>query len=172
MVAAGDRRAWREVNGGQAWGSQPMQTLHFGLGSAPRADSVVIYWPSRKITRLLNVPGDVFVNADEDTTSSIDTTKVPAVAALRQNTPNPFAGETRIRFDVPRGASHRVRISIYDVTGRLERLLVDRDFAPASGLEARWDGTLSDGRRARAGVHFYRLEVNGQALTRKLMLVR
>lgn len=172
MAAAGDRRAWREVNGGQAWGSQPMQTLHFGLGSAPRADSVVIYWPSRKITRLLNVPGDVFVNADEDTTSSIDTTRVPAVAALGQNTPNPFAGETRIRFDVPRGATRRVRISIYDVTGRLERLLVDRDFAPASGLEARWDGTLSDGRPARMGVHFYRLEVNGQALTRKLMLVR
>ncbi len=174
MMAAGSRRAWREVNGGQAWGCQPMQTLHFGLGTAAQADSVVIYWPSRKVTHLVHVPGDVLVNADEDTTSSVDTTvTAPAAAALRQNYPNPFKGETRIRFDVPRGAASRhVRLAVYDVAGRLERVLVDADLAPAAGVDARWDGNLSDGRPAHVGVHFYRLEVSGQALTRKLMLVR
>jgi hypothetical protein len=49
--------------------------------------------------------------------------------------------------------TERVRVRIYDVTGRLVRTLADRVFPPGEHTLA-WDGAADDGRRVPRGVFF------------------
>jgi flagellar hook assembly protein FlgD len=75
-----------------------------------------------------------------------------------------------IRYSI--SARGRVRLKIYDVSGRLVRTLVDRVQDPvATGYEVTWDGTRNAGGRAGSGVYFYELDSPGFAATRKLVLI-
>ncbi len=91
--------------------------------------------------------------------------------ALHQNEPNPFRGETAIRFSLDRG--EKVRLELFDVRGRLVRLL-------ESGHELRgegdhhvvWDGRDQRGRPLPSGVYFYKLNAGGKQRARKAILMR
>jgi len=106
---------------------------------------------------------------------------------LAQNRPNPVqGGSTHIDFVVPGavtaagarpgvpaapGADPRVRLQLFDVTGRRVRVLADGALA-AGRHTLVWDGRLEGGRRAPAGIYFYRLELGaGRVETRKLLLL-
>jgi hypothetical protein len=83
--------------------------------------------------------------------------------------PNPFREEALIRFSV--GSPDPVEIAIYDVAGRLVRVL--RDGEQAAGPDAvTWDGRDRFGQRVAAGVYFARLTQNGGSVTSKLALIR
>jgi len=94
---------------------------------------------------------------------------VPAAHALHQNHPNPFGGATRIAFDLPEDT--RVHLTLYDVSGRRVRTLVNGTL-PAGYHEATWDGVMEDGRAAAAGVYFYRIRSGDFLETRRLILTR
>ena len=53
-VGGNVQTAW--ARGAHSYCSQSMKTMTFGIGSAPQADEIVIYWPSGKISRLSAVP--------------------------------------------------------------------------------------------------------------------
>ena len=89
--------------------------------------------------------------------------------ALRQNIPNPFNPETVIRYSVARTGPVAVRI--YNVNGALVRTLVDR-VQPIGEYVARWNGTDDQGRPLPSGAYFYRMESQGFADSRKLILLR
>jgi hypothetical protein len=74
---------------------------------------------------------------------------------LRQNVPNPFNPVTTIAFSVAERG--RVRLAIYDVTGRRVRALVDEALVP-DRYEVRWDGRNDAGLRVSSGVYFYKRE--------------
>lgn len=166
----GGRRETQEVVGGQAWGSQPDQTLHFGLGGSGVVDSLVVYWPSGMRTSTSGVAGDRVITLEEGDTVSTRS-RLPIVASLRPNVPNPFSRSTRIAFDLPAG-SPRVRLAVYDVNGRLERTLVDGIRSPGTNLGVIWDGTANDGTQVASGVHFCLLTVGSRTTARKLLIVR
>jgi glucose/arabinose dehydrogenase len=80
--------------------------------------------------------------------------------------PNPFAGQTRIRF----AASGPALIHIYDVSGRLVQRI---ESAGRGERDAVWDGTGLAGNRASSGVYFARLLVDGKAAgTRRIVLLK
>ena len=89
---------------------------------------------------------------------------------LSRNFPNPFNPSTTIEYRVPSPGS-RVRLSIYDLSGRPVRILVD---AYRSGGEhvAVWRGLDDAGRAAGSGVYFYRLEVGDTKLERKMVMLK
>lgn len=87
---------------------------------------------------------------------------------LLQSLPNPTARGTRIRFDLP--ARSRVALEIYEVSGRRIRTLVDKDLA-AGRHEVDWDGADAHGRRASAGVYFYRLRGIGADQSRRVVVM-
>jgi hypothetical protein len=88
---------------------------------------------------------------------------------LQQNVPNPFNPSTTIRFTIP-NASHVV-LQVYSSSGALVRTLVDR-WKPAGACEVLWDGTYSSGTPAASGVYFYRLRVDKDTSSRKMLLLR
>lgn len=80
--------------------------------------------------------------------------------------PNPFRGETTLRFELPRASL--VRLSLYDTAGRLVRRLGGGPRS-AGPQEERWDGLDRTGRRVAPGVYFVRLETGtGTASARVL----
>lgn len=84
--------------------------------------------------------------------------------------PNPLrAGGTGVRLQFQMAVAGPVRLSIYDVGGRLVRTLRDGHLDAGPG-EAHWDGVAGDGRPVRSGVYFVRLDGPGTALTTRVVV--
>jgi flagellar hook assembly protein FlgD len=83
--------------------------------------------------------------------------------------PNPFNPLTTLRFDVP--VAGGVHFAVYDVAGRLVRVLVAEEL-PAGSHQAVWDGRDSAGRAMASGSYFARLEAGGKVETVRMGLVR
>lgn len=97
---------------------------------------------------------------------------LPTVAALEGALPNPFRGETAVRFAIPASGASSHSIDVFDIAGRLVRTLSDG--AISSGVHSvTWDGRDSSGSRVAAGIYFSRLLVNGEEVqTRKMVHLR
>ena len=65
------------------------------------------------------------------------------------------AGNAKVHFGLANG--DRVKIRMYDVTGRLVRTLADRSFA-AGEYDLSWDGSDDSGSQVARGVYFARVE--------------
>ncbi len=88
---------------------------------------------------------------------------------LRQNQPNPFGAATSISFVIP-DRSH-VTLAVYGANGGLTKVLVDGPVDAGEHVET-WDGRDMKGNEVGSGVYFYRLQMDGLAYTRKMILVR
>jgi hypothetical protein len=94
--------------------------------------------------------------------------------ALRSVTSNPFTGSATVAFAVA-GGSARAELAIYDVSGRLVRVLHRGQAGPAeSGAETSvtWDGADGAGNRVAPGVYFVKLSAEGSAAMTKLVLAK
>jgi hypothetical protein len=83
--------------------------------------------------------------------------------------PNPFNPVTSIAFSLP--ARSMVELDVLNANGELVKTLVQEEL-PAGEQRASWDGTDSTGRAVSSGVYFYRLRAGGQALSRKMVLLK
>lgn len=81
--------------------------------------------------------------------------------------PNPFRSATTLRFALAQAG--RVRVEIFDASGRLVRRLFDGDAAEGAHAVA-WDGADGSGRQARSGAFLYRV-IDG-ARTRSGIVVK
>jgi hypothetical protein len=89
--------------------------------------------------------------------------------SLSPSFPNPFGPATTVRFELPQ-RSH-VSLRVYDVAGRLVRVLADVDM-PAGSHIASWDARDDSGRLVAAGVYFCRLAAGDRSETRRMVLIR
>ena len=87
---------------------------------------------------------------------------------LAQNYPNPFSPyregisnnpNTAINFSLP--AAGNVKLNIYDLTGRLVRVLVAGEMNVGRYME-RWDGRDNFGQVVAAGTYLYQIVVKGE----------
>jgi hypothetical protein len=97
------------------------------------------------------------------------TTDLPLTFAINQNTPNPFASATNIRFAIP--DAKPVTLKIYNVEGRLVRDLIDRTM-PAGRHEVTWDGRDATGARVTSGVYFYKFAAGTFTAERKMVVLQ
>ncbi|HMU42502.1 MAG TPA: T9SS type A sorting domain-containing protein [Ignavibacteriaceae bacterium] len=97
----------------------------------------------------------------------------PAEFSLSQNYPNPFNPSTIIKFNIPSVGTLRetfVQLKVYDVLGNEVANLVD-EFRPAGAYEV--ELSTSDGAyKLSSGVYFYQLKIDGQTITRKMILMK
>lgn len=97
---------------------------------------------------------------------------LPANWVLTQNVPNPFNPTTTIAYDIPAGAGAvKVRLTVYDVAGRVVRHLVNRDNGPGRYAVV-WNGRDDQGGQVATGVYFYRLDAGSFRETRKMLLLK
>jgi hypothetical protein len=113
--------------------------------------------------------GPVYVTYDPSTPVAVgDPGESPLAMAAPY--PNPGRGAVSVRFSLA-SAESRVRLGVFDITGRLVRSLVDGPLA-AGERNATWDGTAELGQPVQSGVYFLRLDTGAQSLTRKLLYLR
>jgi len=99
------------------------------------------------------------------TESSVDNeTVVLDKFALKQNFPNPFNPTTVIPFVIEKDAD--VRLTVYDVLGNEVQTLVNSRVSRGSH-QIRFDAS-----NMATGVYIYRLETEGQTLSRKMMFMK
>ena len=96
---------------------------------------------------------------------------LPTAFQLLQNYPNPFNPETIIPIQIPANWPHRVKIHIFNATGRLIKILHD-DYLPAGHNTFLWDGTDQHGKTVASGVYLYRAISGQTVLLKKLVLAR
>ncbi|NUQ80667.1 MAG: tandem-95 repeat protein [Bacteroidetes bacterium] len=94
---------------------------------------------------------------------------LPDKLSLDQNYPNPFNPETTIPFNLPADAT--VTIQVFNLLGQQVTTLLDAEELPAGHHSVKWRAVGSQGMQA-SGVYFVRLTVDGQRLTRKLVLMK
>jgi C1A family cysteine protease len=107
---------------------------------------------------------------DCDPTGSSEEEAAARRLALHANAPNPFERGTVIRYELPSPAP--VTLAIYDAAGRAVRTLVRSEVRPGGEHVAAWDGRDDGGRLVASGAYFYRLEVDGEAAVRRMVLLR
>jgi hypothetical protein len=94
---------------------------------------------------------------------------LPTALALRGNYPNPFNPKTDIRFDLP--SAGKTELAVYDVKGRRVVTLLDGDM-PAGSHTVSWDGRDAEGGPVSSGVYFARVLSGGDAVSRKMLLLK
>jgi hypothetical protein len=89
---------------------------------------------------------------------------LPTEFNLAQNHPNPFNPMTRVTFSLPQ-ASH-VRLVIYNILGQPIATLVN------GNREAGYHTVIWNASDAASGIYFYRIEADGFADTKKMVLLK
>jgi len=94
---------------------------------------------------------------------------IPKATVLMQNYPNPFNPLTTLSYDLAK-AGH-VTLQIFDVTGRVVRMLVD-ERKEAGRYSVEWDGRDGKGAALSSGIYFYRMVTADYSATQKMIMVR
>gem|GEM_PF-2937477 len=85
--------------------------------------------------------------------------------------PNPATRSARLKWDAP-GVSGDVTVTIYDVTGRLVRRLLELEAGAASGVtQCDWDGMDDLGRRVSPGIYFAAIATGRGSAAAKILLL-
>jgi hypothetical protein len=101
-------------------------------------------------------------------TTAVEETKtaeLPQSYQLHQNYPNPFNPKTTIRYDVAEDA--HVNISVYNMIGQKVATLVNQKMQAGFHV-ATWEAAST----TTGGIYFYKLTVNGEVHTRKMVLLK
>ena len=94
---------------------------------------------------------------------------IPGTFDLNQNYPNPFNPSTTINFNVPNFSD--VKITIYDLNGKLVNTLVDDSFTSGS-YNVVWNGDDFNGNKIAAGIYMYNLTSGENSITNKMVLIK
>ncbi|MDD5720196.1 MAG: C25 family cysteine peptidase [Candidatus Krumholzibacteria bacterium] len=97
------------------------------------------------------------------------TEPLPTATAVLGNWPNPCNPQTTLGLVLPAGGA--VRLTLYDVRGRLVRVLVDGTL-PAGSHHVVWDGRDQSGQPVGAGVYLARLVTAQGEQRHKLTVAR
>jgi hypothetical protein len=102
-------------------------------------------------------------------TSDVDPKKNTFQWALHQNSPNPAASGTEIRFEVARTSD--VSIKVFNAMGQLVKTLENERMQPGK-YSLHWDGTNRAGEKVSSGVYFYKMEAGQFGATKKMLVVK
>jgi hypothetical protein len=93
----------------------------------------------------------------------------PRATVLQNVYPNPFNPQTTVAFSVSR--AQRVRVSVFDLTGREVAVLADHLYRPGT-YTVDWDGRDTSDRAVASGSYLVRLNATEREESRKITLVR
>jgi hypothetical protein len=112
----------------------------------------------------LNTPGQGLGIGDD-----VPSSYPPKSYYLAQNYPNPVSLGTDITYTISK--QERIVLTIYDISGRVVRELVNADRKEGS-YTAHWDGKNESGRSVANGIYLVRIRAGEFRATKKLMLAK
>jgi hypothetical protein len=170
-IVVGGLSQIREIAGASGYASQGPLTASFGLGTSSTVDTVEVRWPSGIVQAVADVACDQTIEIVEDELAKVSREPERHLAfRLYPCRPNPFGAVTSIRYDLPERT--RVHATVYDVSGRLVRCLVDHDLKGPGRHTVSWDGRNSEDRPVGPGIYFYRLAAGPYTETRRMVLLK
>jgi hypothetical protein len=86
------------------------------------------------------------------------------------NYPNPFNPSTTVGYTVPTRGN--VTVAIYDARGARVATLVDNETRDAGAYRVGWNGRTDNGEAVSSGIYFARIEQNGAARSKKMVLLK
>ena len=138
--------------------------------SSYRTDPATTPWDFHFKLTVLDHAGNESEAGSPVSVSGVQGGAVPTRAALLGAVPNPFNPQTTIAFDLPRQTA--VSLRVFDVSGRLVRVLLDGEIVTEGRHETVWNGCDDSGRRVASGTYFYRLEAVEYSETKRMSLVK
>ncbi len=105
-----------------------------------------------------------FADVDED-----QVLETPRATSLLPSMPNPFTDRTTVRFTLSQES--RVNVGVYDVNGRLVRMLARGTYA-AQEHRMPWDGRDENGSPVSGGVYFLRMDTGRRQECQRVIRLR
>lgn len=93
-----------------------------------------------------------------------------AIYRLHPASPNPFNPLTTIAYEFPK--EETVSLGVFDLSGRLVRVLVSDEIMAQGRQEIVWNGRDDSGRQVASGTYLYRLEAGAFIETKRMTLVK
>ncbi|MCB2230189.1 T9SS type A sorting domain-containing protein [bacterium] len=95
---------------------------------------------------------------------------------LSQNYPNPFNPTTTISFTIGSGVSggvgpRKVSLEIFNVLGQRVTSLINDKMTPGT-YNVVWDATTDSGQRVATGIYLYRLRVDEESQSKKMLFLK
>jgi hypothetical protein len=151
------------VNGygptGAAWG--PLDSLgNVPAMAYPTTNQIRISTPARTVEFVLLEPGQNILSVEEGNAAGLT-----HGFELLQNYPNPFNPQTTITFTLPQ--TGHVTLQVCDLLGREVVTLVDHESLAAGAHDVSFDAS-----HLSSGVYFYRLQADGIARTKQMVLIK
>jgi hypothetical protein len=94
---------------------------------------------------------------------------IPGGASQIIASPNPFTTTANISFSIV--GAEPVSVSIYNISGRLVKTIVDHEFLSAGNHSVQWNGVDYRGSSVTPGVYFCRLNTGGAVSSTRLVMV-
>jgi hypothetical protein len=145
----------------------PVYYQRIPISDIPLRPLVNPFWPAMHVDST-GFPGRDFELDTTQCPTAINTTGPalrPESFKLYQNFPNPFNPNTKIQFDLARDAI--VTLKVYNVQGQEVATLFNHAPLTAGVRTADFDAS-----NLASGVYLYRLDVAGQSLTHKMVLMK
>ncbi len=136
--------------------------------------SLGLYAGSYKLN-MENVWFDLVLEEDATVNSGLSGVEIetdlptPSRTVLNHCYPNPFNPEVHIPFELARRG--QVRVTIYDLAGRLVKELIQDSFEPGR-YELVWNGRDSHGRSVPSNIYYVRLSAHGGVQMQKITMVK
>ncbi|MBU8935029.1 MAG: T9SS type A sorting domain-containing protein [candidate division Zixibacteria bacterium] len=98
---------------------------------------------------------------------------LPSSFNLRQNYPNPFNPTTTIEFSIDGDGSgmQHVSLEIFNILGQHVKLLIDEKL-PVGNHQVVWDASNDRGRQVATGIYLYKLQVENDRQTKKMLFLK
>ena len=155
----------RRVAGQNGYCGQTLQ-IHFGLGDASVADSIIIEWPSGIRQVLENQNANQHLIITEDTTLTSVNEEVGTINKfdIFQNYPNPFNLNTIIIFQLESAAE--INLSVFNQLGELIENLY-KGYKDAGRYSFEFNGA-----NFTSGVYLYTLKTSEFTRSKKMILLK
>lgn len=98
-----------------------------------------------------------------------DERQQPSYFGLKQNFPNPFNPNTKIRYSI--SSPGQVSIKIYDISGQLIKE-INKEHYQAGEFEVVWEGKNNFGEKVSSGSYFYQLVIGNHSEAKKMILLK
>ena len=109
------------------------------------------------------------VSVDNTVVAAMARATVPRRLVLARIHPNPFSGATSISFGLP--AAVQVRLAVYDLTGKLVRMLQDGPLS-AGYHRVQWDVRDWRGQTVGSGKYLCKITAGEESASRHMVVVR